>query len=60
KAYAHEKGRFPEWESVAKGEEKPIAIQSIMHAVGISEKEIELLLFEQKFYEKEAALFYSN
>ncbi len=26
KEYAHEKNRFPEWENVPKGEEKPIAI----------------------------------
>jgi len=60
KAYAHEKGRFPEWEYVVKGEEKPIAIQSIMRAVGISENEIALLIAEQKSYEKEASLFHSN
>ena len=60
KAYAHQDGRFPEWEPVAKGEEKPIPIQSVMRAVGISEQEITLLLSEQQSYEKEAELFRSN
>ena len=60
KAYAHTEGRFPEWESVAKGEEKPIPVQSIMRAVGISEQEIGILLTEQQSYEEEAELFHSN
>ena len=46
--------------SIAKGEEKPIPIQSVMRAVGISEQEITLLLSEQQSYEKEAELFRSN
>ena len=60
KAYAHTEGRFPEWKPAEKGEEKPIPIQSVMRAVGISEQEITLLLSEQQSYEKEAELFRSN
>lgn len=60
KAYAHAEGRFPEWKPVAKGNEKPILIQSIMRAVGISEQEITILLADQKSYENDAKVFRSN
>lgn len=60
KKYAHEANRFPEWTPVCKGEEQPIPLENIMKAVGISDKEIELLISEQKVFEEEAALFHTN
>ena len=60
KDYAHSEGRFPEWTPVAKGEEIPIPLKSIMKVLGISDTEIELLLDEQKVFEEEAVLFHTN
>ncbi len=60
KSYAHSQGVFPEWESVEKGEEKPIELQTIMRAVNIPDNEIKILIDEQNSFENEAALFHSN
>ena len=60
KKYAHAEGRFPEWTPVAKGEESPLPLENVMKAVGISDKEIELLIAEKKVFEEEAALFHTN
>lgn len=60
KRYAHADGRFPEWEAVRKGEEKPIPMQAVMRAVGISETEIGQLMAEQYAFNREAELFRSS
>lgn len=52
KRYAHADGRFPEWEVVRKGEEKPIPMQAVMRDMGISETEIGQLMAEQYAFER--------
>ena len=60
KEYAHDSNRFPEWTPVEVGQELPLSLESIMKGVGISEKEIKLLVAEQKSYDQEATLFHTN
>ncbi|MBB5226594.1 DUF4065 domain-containing protein [Treponema ruminis] len=60
KKYAHADSRFPEWTPVEKGEEIPLPLENVMKAVGISDKEIELLIAEKKVFEEEASLFHTH
>ena len=53
KDYAHSEGVFPEWQSVERGEEKPIPIESIMKALNFSDEDIKILINEHLSYEQE-------
>lgn len=53
KSYAHSDGIFPEWQSVNKGEEKPIMLETIMKCLNFSKKDIDIMIKEQQSYDKE-------
>lgn len=59
KDYAHQEGRFPEWESVEKEVSKPIEMKDIMHALNFSKEDIDFFINEQETFAREASLFHS-
>ena len=59
KDYAHQEGRFPEWENVEKGVSKPIRMKDIMHALNFSEEDIDYFINEQETFAGEVSLFHS-
>ena len=53
KEYSHQEGVFPEWKPVEKGEEEPISIETIMKTLGFCDKDIQIIIEEQKSFEQE-------
>ncbi|MBR5433591.1 MAG: SocA family protein [Bacteroidales bacterium] len=53
KEYSHQEGVFPEWKPVGKGEEEPIPIETIMKTLGFCDKDIQIIIEEQKAFEQE-------